>query len=239
MAQQPEKPRTRCNGLSNLWQTCTGFSKGSSVSKFPDETNLLTFKYWLGRQNAFGHNPTMVYPQFLYLSVWVILHVWVGRVLCLTQRIKSLQDQRCSHQNVCLSSWKAQRYVPIQFDSTTPLSKRERNRGLQVQTLAPMNEHLLLLQPLTSKWQRWVRTLPRQAEVVAPPPAALAGCLGAHRLLLPSLCAKPSRGLQRAGDGVAPPKSTKHWRVLFDSIPCHSWGVATNLGDEMSPANEF
>lgn len=223
MAQQPEKPRTRCNGLSNLWQTCTGFSKGSSVSKFPDETNLLTFKYWLGRQNAFGHNPTMVYPQFLYLSVWVILHVWVGRVLCLTQRIKSLQDQRCSHQNVCLSSWKAQRYVPIQFDSTTPLSKRERNRGLQVQTLAPMNEHLLLLQPLTSKRQRWVRTLPRQAEVVAPPPPQRwqgawvpTGCF-CHRCLL-SL----RGGCSMLGTVSHPPKAPSTegcFLILFHAIP--------------------
>lgn len=86
-------------------------------------------------------------------------------------RIKRLQDRRCSDRNVCFSSWKAQLYVLIQFYSTTPVSKWEHNCGLQVQTLARMNEHRLL-KPLLCKWQGWVQTSPEPGRSCCPPCSA-------------------------------------------------------------------
>lgn len=47
-----------------------------------------------------------------------------------------MQDQRCSDWSVCLSSWKEQLYVLIQFDSTTPAYKWEQDCGLQAQTVS-------------------------------------------------------------------------------------------------------
>lgn len=100
-----------CSALSMWCGTSTGLWKGSSGITFPNRTHLLKFKYWRGRQSAFGHNPIKAHPQFQ-------TSVWVGWVLCLVQRIRHLQDQRCCHQNLCRPKLKSTSVCVSRFGST-------------------------------------------------------------------------------------------------------------------------
>ena len=194
-------------------ETCTSLSKGSSVSKFPwltGKTELLWSQSHKGLSSDFKFQ-CVSHPA--HASGWV---------LCLKQRIKRPQDQRCSDRKVCLSSWKAQLDVLIQSDGPIPASEREQSCALQVQAVVSSSSLCFANGRGEPKpCGAGQESLPRCWGPLAT--AAVTVC-----------CAFVEAAL--CGDSVALPKSSK---LPFGSIPCRSWGGATSLDDVMSPANEF